>query len=172
MILGMKYSLSQLVLLQHWEEYMNKQMMESFQLRDLADHPLLESDRARSIRYKKRLKTPHFCMRKLLGHGDSISTTPNLKRSETCIMSSTQRNMKTTCSLICENLSSPDMRVTASVTPFNTCKANYDRDYKTIVRTFYKLFPGNCNCTNLSHRLNFNRCSGGTIKVKLINTTS
>ena len=57
-------------------------------------------------------------------------------------------------------------------TPFSTHKANYDRDYKTIVRTFYKLFPGNCNCTNLSHRLNCNRCSGGTIKVKLINTTS
>ena len=57
-------------------------------------------------------------------------------------------------------------------TPFNTCKAKYDRDYKTIVRTFYKLFPGNCNCINLSDQLNCNRCSGGTIKVKLINTTS
>ena len=57
-------------------------------------------------------------------------------------------------------------------TPFNTCKANYDRDYKAIVRTFYKLIPGNCNCINLSDQLNCNGCSGGTIKVKLINTTS
>ena len=55
-------------------------------------------------------------------------------------------------------------------TPFNTRKANYDRDYKTVVRTFYKLIPGNCNCTR--DRLNCHRCSPGTIKVKLINTTS
>ena len=57
-------------------------------------------------------------------------------------------------------------------TPFNTRKANYDRDYKTIVRAFYKLIPGSCTCSNLTDRMQCNRCSGSSIKVKLINTTS
>ena len=62
--------------------------------------------------------------------------------------------------------------VVAAVTPFNTRKSNYDRDYKTIVRAFYHHLPGNCLCQRLSDRLRCTRCTEGSIKVKLVNTTS
>ena len=65
----MKYSLSQLQVLQSWEQSINKQLMESFLARDLQDHPSLELDEVRSRRYKRKLKTPPSCMNKLLKAG-------------------------------------------------------------------------------------------------------
>ena len=65
----MKYSLSQLQVLQSGEQSINKQLIESFLARDLQDHPLLELDEVRSRRYKRKLKTPSSCMNKLLKAG-------------------------------------------------------------------------------------------------------
>ena len=60
----------------------------------------------------------------------------------------------------------------ASTTPYNTCKVNYDRDNKTIVRTFYKSLPGSCSCQRVLDRQKCNRCNEHSIKVKLVNTSS
>ena len=60
----------------------------------------------------------------------------------------------------------------ASATPYNTRKVNYDRDYKTIVRSFYKSLPGTCQCQRVLDRNKCHRCSEHAIKVKLVNTSS
>ena len=65
----MKYSLSQLQVLQSREQSINKQLMESFLARDLQDHLSLELEEVRSGRYKRKLKTPPSCMNKLLKAG-------------------------------------------------------------------------------------------------------
>ena len=56
----------------------------------------------------------------------------------------------------------------ASTTLYNTRKVNYDRDYKTIVRSF----SGTCSCQRVLDRSKCNRCNEHSIKVKLINTSS
>ena len=60
----------------------------------------------------------------------------------------------------------------ASATPYHTRKVNYDRDYKTIVRSFYKSVPGSCSCQRVLDRTKCNRCNEHSIKVKLVNTSS
>ena len=40
----------------------------------------------------------------------------------------------------------------ASTTLYNTRKVNCDRDYKTIVRSFYKSLPGTCSCQRVLDR--------------------
>ena len=60
----------------------------------------------------------------------------------------------------------------ASTTLYNTRKVNCDRDYKTIVRSFYKSLPGTCSCQRVLDRSKCNRCNEHSIKVKLINTSS
>ena len=60
----------------------------------------------------------------------------------------------------------------ASCTPYHTRKLNYDRDYKTIVRSFYKSLPGSCVCQRVLDRSKCERCAEHSIKVKLVNTAT
>ena len=56
----------------------------------------------------------------------------------------------------------------ASPAQFESRKRVYDRDYKRIIRAFYRSVPGSCQCTPQKERDTCKRCSPYGIKVKLI----